>query len=97
MINGELKGSWHLEKTGDGNKGGEPREKNVVLKAYVELGTISRRAFRFPILPFMGVAEAALYCAHRATTVSSWGLCEQEGHLATPLLYQSAPSRSMTI
>jgi len=24
-----------------------------------------------------GVAEAALYCAHRATTVSSWGLCEQ--------------------
>src|SRR5580765_366105 len=32
-----------------------------------------------------GVAKAALYCAHRATTVSSWGLCEQEGHLATPL------------
>jgi len=32
-----------------------------------------------------GVAEAALYCAHRATTASSWGLCEQEGHLVTPL------------
>ena len=23
-------------------------------------------------------------CAHRATTVLSWGLCEQEGHLAIP-------------
>ena len=35
---------------------------------------------------FRGTAEAALYCAHRATTVSSWGLCEQEGHLAAPPL-----------
>jgi hypothetical protein len=33
---------------------------------------------------FKGVVKVALYCAHRATTVSSWGLCEQEGHLATP-------------
>src|SRR5712692_11793577 len=31
-----------------------------------------------------GMAKAALYCAHRATTASSWGLCEQEGHLAAP-------------
>jgi hypothetical protein len=31
-----------------------------------------------------GVAKVALDCAHRATTVSSWGLCEQEGHLAAP-------------
>jgi hypothetical protein len=38
--------------------------------------------FSLPL--FRGVAEAALYCAHRATTVSSWGLCEQEGHLAAP-------------
>ena len=37
-----------------------------------------------PIPLFKGVAEAALYCAHRATTASSWGLCEQEGHLAAP-------------
>jgi hypothetical protein len=41
------------------------------------------RAFRFSVLLFIkGVAKAALYCAHRATTVSSWGLCEQGGHLA---------------
>ena len=40
--------------------------------------------FQFSIPLFRGVAEAALYCAHRATTASSWGLCEQEGHLAAP-------------
>src|SRR4029077_1205365 len=41
------------------------------------------RVFRVLIpLLLRGVAEAALYCAHRATTASSWGLCEQEGHLA---------------
>ena len=44
------------------------------------------RAFNSLYLSSRGVAEAALYCAHRATTASSWGLCEQEGHLATPLL-----------
>ena len=33
-----------------------------------------------------GVAEAALYCAHRTSTVSSCAFCEQEGHLATPRL-----------
>jgi hypothetical protein len=32
------------------------------------------------------VAEAALYCAHRTSTVSSCAFCEQEGHLAPPLL-----------
>ena len=37
-----------------------------------------------PLPLFRGVAKAALYCAHRATTASSWGLCEQEGHLAAP-------------
>src|SRR5205823_8596211 len=35
--------------------------------------------------PLKGRAKAVLPCAHRATTVSSWGLCEQEGHLAIPL------------
>ena len=44
------------------------------------------RAFQFSLPLSRGVAEAALYCAHRATTASSWGLCEQEGHLATPSL-----------
>ena len=33
---------------------------------------------------YSGSGQAALYCAHRATTASSWGLCEQEGRLATP-------------
>ena len=33
-----------------------------------------------------GVAEAALYCAHRTSTVSPCAFCEQEGHLAAPLL-----------
>jgi len=42
------------------------------------------RIFRLPIPLIRGVAEAALYCAHRATTALSWGLCEQEGHLAAP-------------
>jgi len=36
-----------------------------------------------------GVAKAALYCAYRATTVSSWGLCEQKGHLAVPSFHHS--------
>src|SRR5213595_2817694 len=26
-----------------------------------------------------GSSQAVLHCAHRATTTSSWGLCEQEG------------------
>src|SRR3989441_6338863 len=33
---------------------------------------------------FKGVAKAALYCAHRTSTVSSCAFCEQEGHLAAP-------------
>src|SRR6266481_2419512 len=36
------------------------------------------RVFRLLIPLLRGVAKAALYCAHRATTASSWGLCEQE-------------------
>jgi hypothetical protein len=40
------------------------------------------RAFRFH-MPFLeGVAEAALYCAHRTSTFLSCAFCEQEGHLA---------------
>jgi hypothetical protein len=35
---------------------------------------------------FMGVAEAALYCAHRTSTFLSCAFCEQEGHLAAPFL-----------
>ena len=31
-----------------------------------------------PMSLFRGVAEVALYCAHRTTTALSWGLCEQE-------------------
>ena len=45
----------------------------------------STRGFRFSLAQFRGVAEAALYCAHRTSTVSSCAFCEQEGHLAAPL------------
>lgn len=31
-----------------------------------------------------GSGQIVVHRAHRATTVLSWGLCEQEGHLATP-------------
>ena len=41
-------------------------------------------AFQFSLPLFRGVAKAALYCAHRTSTVSSCAFCEQEGHLAAP-------------
>jgi len=44
----------------------------------------TRLTFLPYIILFWGEAKDALYCAHRATTVSSWGLCEQKGHLASP-------------
>ena len=40
------------------------------------------RQFSLPLV--RGVAEAALYCAHRTSTVLSCAFCEQEGHLAAP-------------
>ena len=36
-----------------------------------------------PHMLFRGMAEAALYCAHRTSTVSPCAFCEQEGHLDT--------------
>ena len=42
------------------------------------------RASQFSLPPFRGVAEAALYCAHRTSTFLSCAFCEQEGHLAAP-------------
>jgi hypothetical protein len=42
------------------------------------------RVVQFSIPLFEGVAEAALYCAHRTSTVSPCAFCEQEGHLAAP-------------
>src|SRR5438128_6734732 len=53
-------------------------------KTRVVPGKAAARTFQLLIPHLRGVAEAALYCAHRATTASSWGLCEQEGHLAAP-------------
>ena len=35
-------------------------------------------------LPLRRSGQVALYCAHEPTTALSWGLCEQEGHLAAP-------------
>jgi hypothetical protein len=37
-----------------------------------------------PHISYWGVVEAALYCAHRMSTVLSCAFCEQEGHLAAP-------------
>jgi len=42
------------------------------------------RAFRSSSPLVKGVAEAALYCAHRTSTVLSCAFCEQKGHLAAP-------------
>ena len=42
------------------------------------------RVQRGPFILLEGVAEAALYCAHRTSTVSPCAFCEQEGHLAAP-------------
>ena len=47
-------------------------------------GTHRTRVFQFSIALLEGVAEAALHCAYRTSTVSSCAFCEQEGHLATP-------------
>jgi len=42
------------------------------------------RAFQSTSSLVKGVAKAALYCAHRTSTVSPCAFCEQEGHLAAP-------------
>ena len=42
------------------------------------------RAFQSPSPLVKGVAKAALYCAHRTSTVSPCAFCEQEGHMAAP-------------
>jgi hypothetical protein len=41
--------------------------------------------FLYPFIPLLeGVAEAALYCARRTSTVSPCAFREQEGYLAAP-------------
>ena len=45
---------------------------------------VQRGPSNFLHLPLGGVAEAALYCAHRTSTFLSCAFCEQEGHLAAP-------------
>ena len=42
------------------------------------------RVFRLLIPLLRGVAEAALYCAHRATTASSWGSASKKGTWPLP-------------
>ena len=42
------------------------------------------RAFQSSSSLVKGVAKAALYCAHRTSTVSPCAFCEQAGHLAAP-------------
>ena len=45
---------------------------------------VQRGPFDFLSLYLEGVAEAALYCAHRTSTFLSCAFCEQKGHLAAP-------------
>jgi len=73
---------------------GRSKQPKMVLPSllvYVELWWLERvprcalgMALSFSPPLFRGVAEAALYCAHRTSTVSSCAFCEQEGHLAAP-------------
>ena len=44
------------------------------------------RFFNFP----RGSRQTILYCAHRATTALSWGLCEQEERSACSLASSEA-------
>jgi len=66
----------------------------------IALQSISRdvplsRARAFPSPPSLvkGVAKAALYCAHRTSTVPPCAFCEQEGRLAT--LFPSFGDRAL--
>ena len=63
--------SFSVSSNGRGESGGFP--------------TFARplRAFWFFIF-YRGSRQTVLHCAHRATTVLSWGLCEQEGWLSAP-------------
>ena len=54
------------------------------LPPYAQKGRPAK-PFQFSLPLFRGVAEAALYCAHRTSTVSSCAFCEQKGYLAAPL------------
>jgi hypothetical protein len=56
-----------------------PRPPIASQSIFRELPLTRARAFQFAKPLFRGVAKDALHCAHRGTTVSSWGLCEQEG------------------
>src|SRR3989454_7720812 len=50
--------------------------------------TPKKKALPEPVPSFFlrGSSQAVLHCAHRATTASSWGLCEQEGRPGCSLL-----------
>ena len=51
------------------------------------------RALRISPLAPGGAAKAALYCAHRTSTVSPYAFCEQEGHLDAPFPSPSEAAR----
>jgi hypothetical protein len=62
-------------------------------------GTPRRASIPSEALPilcifFWGAAKAALYCAHRTSTFLSCAFCEQEGHLAAPILLRARVARA---
>ena len=54
-----------------------------------------RAIFFLPTPPVPGASKPVLYCAHRATTASPSGLCEQEGQLAAPSKARLTPEISI--
>ena len=75
------------------------------LLAHRDVPAAQARAFRFSTPLWKGVAEAALYCAHRTSTFLSCAFCEQEGHLAAPSIFprprvaraRSSPGRPLSL
>jgi hypothetical protein len=48
-------------------------------KAAAESKTEAYTLLPHPFITIWARRRTVLHCAHRATTASSWGLCEQEG------------------
>ena len=59
-------------------------QKTGRIKKKTGYGARPREFFQFSMPLSEGVAEAALYCAHRTSTFLSCAFCEREGRLADP-------------
>ncbi len=57
----------------------------------------SNEGLLIPCTSLRGSRQAALYCAHRTSTVSPCAFCEQEGHLVAPSIALSPPPTTISI